>query len=313
MVDLDFNRATTLVASPNLGTRDNVRMVLQALGFGTIKGVGTFTRLEEEIESPDLDLLVCEAEFPDGSPADLVHAMRHNNVGCNPFLPIITFTDLPSDLLVSQVIDAGSDDVLVMPFSVEQMNRRVTTLVLSRKPFVVTSDYVGPDRRRDEARPAKRADMDTLFDVPNPLRARALGEATTEDLQQAVDAMIAQVNLSKLRRHAVQVGLLVDRILRDIETCADPAGIAADLDRLLYIARDIARRLVGTAFDHVSTLCQSLISVSERLRRDLAMPRAKDLKLMRPMSQAVQAAFDVETEVALLATEISRAVTRDQR
>ena len=42
------------------------------------------------------------------------------------------------------------------------------------KPFVVTSDYIGPYHRRDVSRDG--ADGIPLIDVPNTLKTRAMGE-----------------------------------------------------------------------------------------------------------------------------------------
>jgi hypothetical protein len=40
--------------------------------------------------------------------------------------------------------------VIIRPFSTSFAEDRIRTLIRARKPFIVTSDYIGPDRRRDK-------------------------------------------------------------------------------------------------------------------------------------------------------------------
>ena len=54
--------------------------------------------------------------------------------------------------LIGRVIDFGADDLLLRPFSATLLESRIRVHAERRKDFVTTSDYVGPDRRRDQAR-----------------------------------------------------------------------------------------------------------------------------------------------------------------
>src|SRR3546814_1821103 len=62
--------------------------------------------------------------------------------------------------------------LLVKPLSTRIILDRIETVALHRKPFVVTSDYIGPDRRKAVAR---RDSNVPLIEVPNPLREKMLG------------------------------------------------------------------------------------------------------------------------------------------
>ena len=76
---------------------------------------------------------------------------------------------------MKKVIQAGADDLLSKPFSVDTLLRRVGRLIHERKPFIVTGDYVGPTR---QAKSQKEANAER-FDAPNTLKARALNEGST--------------------------------------------------------------------------------------------------------------------------------------
>ena len=77
------------------------------------------------------------------------------------------------------------------------------------------------------------------------------------------------------------------------------------LKRLLYVAEDSRRRMVGTKYDHVSELCQSLIKVTTDIQAAGGSPESKDVKLLNPLSQAIQAGFGTGTDAAARDISIS--------
>ena len=94
------------------------------------------------------------------------------------------------------------------------MLEQVGILVRERRPFVVTCDYVGPDRRKEAKR---KSDVPTL-EVPNSLKTKATGpKEETDAVQRAIDEAIMDINLRKLERHAAQIAFLVDQIVPDLE------------------------------------------------------------------------------------------------
>ncbi len=172
---------------------------------------------------------------------------------------------------------------------------RISILIRERKPFVVTSDYIGPDRRKEGTR---KSDF-PMLEVPNSLKVKATGQKEEmEAIQRAIDEAIADVNLRKLERHAAQIALLVDKIVPDLEKGVVDEPVQQFLKRLLYVAEDSRRRMVGTKYDHVSELCQSLIKVTTDIRAAGDRPESKDVSLLSPLSQAIQAGFGTAAAAA---------------
>ena len=175
-------------------------------------------------------------------------------------------------------------------------------LIKERKRFVVTSDYVGPDRRKE----AKRKSDFPMLEVPNSLKVKATGQKEEMDaFQRAIDEAIADVNLRKLERHAAQIAFFVDKIVPDLERGVVDEAVQQFLKRLLYVAEDSRRRMVGTKYDHVSELCQSLIKVTTDIQAAGGSPESKDVKLLNPLSQAIQAGFGTGTDAAARDISIS--------
>lgn len=112
---------------------------------------------------------------------------------------------------------------------------RVDHLAHGRKLFVVTHDYIGPDRRR-----GVRPEMPSapLIEVPNPLKVKA-GSAVDEiRLQEMIDTAATMINEQKIERHAVQIRYLVERILPLYQDRKSGAETIWYLEALLLAAED---------------------------------------------------------------------------
>ncbi len=210
MADLHFDQIDIVLVDPDRGSRDGIRNMLYNKGFRDVRSGLTMADLREQFELATPDMLICEAELPDGDFARIVSSLRHHEFGSNPFLPVIATTWHPTEELVKNIIECGVDDLLPKPISTDHLLNRIKTLVNARKPFVVTSDYIGPERRhRDDAKENGRP----VLEVPNILRAKATGEEEVASVENAIRKAIAEVNEQKLERHAVQIGVLTEMIL----------------------------------------------------------------------------------------------------
>lgn len=287
----------TLIDS-SIGTRDSVRHILQNNGFRSISTGTTFDDLERSCQPPIADLIITTLHLDDGNVCELIKKLRHSEIGNNPFVPVIALVTDPIPELVRDAVDAGVDHLVTVPVSTKQFLDRIDQLINRRKQFVVTSDYIGPDRRKDQSRETTVP----LIDAPNTLKARVTGD--TALLQKAIDDCMAEVNLQKLERHAFQMMWLVERI---VDGMINPDSGHKDdvddhIDRLHYISQDTARRLDGTKYAHVSDLCQSLIAMSETLQSHNNPIITQEFKLLLPITKAIQLGF--KSGVAATAQEI---------
>ena len=258
------------------------------------------------------DLLISDIKLTDGDISDFVYKIRHHDVGGNPFLPIIATAWSPTSDDVRDVVKSGADDIVAKPLSAGQLLQRIMMLIKSRKPFVVTSAYIGPDRRKageDHDRGGQHIEQ---VQVPNVLRAKAMGDGRSSValIQREIDACSQKINLQKLDRHAHQALWLVERIVPGLAFGGPDESTLRSLERLLYVSEDIARRMVGTPFAHVGELCQSLIEVTGRILEAGDFPSPKDVDLLRPLATAIQRGFsDSGDNVAHMAHKISESVS----
>jgi len=267
MQNFNFGGIELILAEPNQQVRNGLKSALRSQGFYRVTEVTRFRRLQEIIESEVLtpDLIITDIELPGGDVCDLCYDIRHHKAGNDPFIPIIATSWTAGEEQVRGVIDSGADDLLIKPISTNNLLARIIQLIKARKPFVVTTEYIGPDRRSGEQREGAE-DIPTL-EVPNKLQAKATGEenVSSEVFQAAVDKAAAVINERKMERHAYQLVYLADHIVLAYKTGAPDGSVDKNVERAIYVAQDLSRRMKGTRFSHISELCESLLKVTNTI------------------------------------------------
>lgn len=307
MGEFRFENVRLALGDPNAQVRGGLKGALFAEGFREIMDTGTFANIQDAVERNVVDAVIADADLPGGDVCEMTNLVRHHKVGNNPFLLMFIMTSDPTPGLVRHVVDSGADDLIVKPCSPETLITRIKTLARGRKPFVVTHDYIGPDRRKQARGDAPQA---PLIDVPNPLRSKAVANADGSSLQRLIDAAAARVNEQKMERYATQIGYLVERIVPGFakKRQDEDRELLAHLERLGYVAEDLSYRLRGTPYAHVAELALSLIGVAERLRGSLENADLRDVELLPKIAQAFARAFNPERRTADVAHQISESV-----
>ena len=183
MSRLSYETAETLVYDPVAANRTATRAVLYTLGFRRIESVANLETLNESIKRRAPDLVLCEAQGVENELCKMIQGLRQGTTGYNPFIVIIVTAWENSGSLVTNVINSGADDLLLRPFSTAVLGQRIVSHIERRKNFVITSDYVGPDRRKDGARPSNVE----LFQPPNSLKMKVKEPIAGEDSTQRLD------------------------------------------------------------------------------------------------------------------------------
>ncbi|MBF0561266.1 MAG: response regulator transcription factor [Alphaproteobacteria bacterium] len=303
-----YSFAKIAIGDPDVQRRHALKKALQENGYSDIFDSGDFALIHKSVALGGVDLLICNNCIGDdddgkGDMCDLVHKMRHKEIGRNPFVVVIALIDAPTQSMVKRVIDAGVDDLVVRPFTTAQLLDRIAILARGRKPFVVTHNYIGPDRRTQRRAPDPNDPIP--LDVPNPLRLKAANRMDPAQMQGIIDAAAAQVNEHKMERHSLQIRYLIDRIATAHGADGNKDTLATAQAQLLYAAEDLSRRLRGTRFAHVAELAMSLVGLVLRIQGAGEIPNQRDLDLLPKLGQAIERAFRPTGSVATTALEIS--------
>ena len=304
MAKLRFDQIEILVVDPASGSRTSVRNILHEQGFRKMVFGESRADIETQMAVKMPDLLISDVNLPDGDFAELVTHIRHNRIGFNPFVPVIALAWAPHPKLVQRVVDSGADILLSHPLSAGVVAKRIDALIHARKQFAVTSDYIGPDRRTA----AERESTIPLLDVPNVLEAKATGKRDSVPLSKAIVESARAVNVHRLQRNAGLIAAIVEEIAVGLEDSVANEATLSQITRIHDALEDTSQRMAGTAFGHVSELCESLAKVLRGIAKAVGSNAdyTRDVQLLRPLAQAIPAGFEVDAATA--AREISESL-----
>lgn len=137
-----------LLIDDNQPVRLLIRSLLLDLGFNLVD-------MAENIEegwnlycanTPDVILLDWRLDNPDG--LEFVRRLRKSRSSPTPDIPVIMMTGYTNKDLLFKARDAGISEFLIKPFTIDTLTRQFSQLIEKPRDFVITNEFVGPDRRR---------------------------------------------------------------------------------------------------------------------------------------------------------------------
>ena len=148
----DFSAHRVLVLGAKTHSLLLLRSVLGIAGVGKVVHVEHSRRALELLGLEHFTAVFCDhGAEPVGQRAFVV-AARRNETMLNPTIPIFVLKDSARRRDVEKARDAGVTDVLTPPISPKTIITKLKAAVLTPRPFIVASEFFGPDRRA-KARP----------------------------------------------------------------------------------------------------------------------------------------------------------------
>jgi len=171
-----YDLAEILICDPIASNRAATRSALYSLGCRHIEITGSLRDFLEAVENRPPDLALCEIQVGEAELCHAIRELRWSAKSYNPFLIIVVTAWAPSAALATKVLNAGADGLLLRPFSSALLNQRVQAHVLRQKPFIVTDDYIGPERRALD-----RSSSAISLTPPNSLKAKIDGRSNLDE------------------------------------------------------------------------------------------------------------------------------------
>lgn len=145
-----------------------IRDVLGVFGFGEIVVAKDGRDAIKEILKQDFDLVFCDWNMPEVNGIEFTRTVRRLPHYEKCAVPIIMVTGKATIEDVKTARDAGVNEYLAKPFSINMLCDKVKSVIENPRNYVLSDTYSGPDRRR-------RDDTDKM---PTPDRRK--GEETIE-------------------------------------------------------------------------------------------------------------------------------------
>ena len=303
MSRLSYDSVDVLIYDPVASNRTATRATMYALGFRRTETVSTLEAFMEAVQKNPPDIALCEAQGATDELCAAIQQMRQGSAGFNPFVVIIVTAWEKSTGLINKVVSSGADDLLLRPFSTAQLGARIESHVDRRKNFVITTEYVGPDRRKD----ANRASSAELFEPPNSLKMKAKdkmsGEAIARKLDIELKSAREKLTTEKLRRDSFQVCILW-RLMQEQPIVA--GQVSPDLAKLQALTKSIELRCRDSEFEAALEWCGSVLAAAEGL--SLNVDRNASMHLLGHGALSLHQVFHPEKSAAEQLSEIDATV-----
>jgi len=303
MSRLSYDSVDVLIYDPVPSNRTATRAALYALGFRRTETVSSLEAFLEAVQKNPPDIALCEAQGASEELCATIQQLRQGGTGYNPFIVIIVTAWEKSTGLINKVVSSGADDLLLRPFSTALLGQRIEAHIDRRKGFVITTDYVGPDRRKDAARESNVE----LFEPPNSLKMKAKDKLSAEAIARRLETELKdareKLTSEKLRRDTFQVCILW-RLLQ--EQMFVPGQVSPDLAKLQALTRSVDVRCEGTEFQPAQEWCEAVLAAAEGLC--LGVDRNASMHLLGHAALSLHQIFHPEKSPAEQLSEIDATV-----
>ena len=261
---INFGEIKLLLGDVNPQSRQGIKGGLHMQGFREIDDVSNAKDFHNKVSENDYDLIVIDGSIGVADVAAIINKIRHGGMLVNPFTIIFCVIDQPDPKTLELLADAGLDDVLVKPVSIGNIIDRVERRIKKRKAFVVTMDYVGPDRRR-----IVRPDQEKipLVDVPNPLTYKALSLMDERSFKEENNRALACIETLKVERYVVQIDWLREKIGN---MKLENQDITFFMSKLVEVVDSLTEKLVAKGAESYVPICEQILSRIEDYDTGLA-------------------------------------------
>lgn len=263
-----FNQATVVLFNPQAQMRSILRSAMMGLGFENVLDYGDMDQARFAIIERAPDLILLDLDNERDRICGLVREIRNTNICADPFVPVMAFSWQPNKTLVNNVLEAGIDDLILMPISVNLIYKRIDAIIRNRPEFVVTASYVGPERRSGGREKEDDLGLGTIK-VPNTLRFKTTGDEDAIASQKVIDEVKARIDHHRVNRYAQRIQWLIDQILGDQAKKTEKASVTLERHD------EIGRLIEDTAFDLRTQGHVELLEITDSMARVLEFVRAR--------------------------------------
>ena len=190
MSGYNLERLNFLIVDDNKHMRALVKTILHALGSKNVTEAADGANAFKELRVFPADIIICDWNMSPLDGMDFVRLVRTGKDSPNPFVPLIMLTGHTELSRVMEARDVGVHEFLAKPISAKGLYSRIRSIIEHPRPFVRTSVYFGPDRRRrqiewkgkERRRAVTQDKMGQINQIAKEHQGEALSQAEVEAL-----------------------------------------------------------------------------------------------------------------------------------
>lgn len=150
-----YSALRVLLADNHPHIRSIISGILNALGISNIETCERGNVALQLLSTGNFDLFITDYEMPGMTGLQVAQAVRKEARSAHPKpcfeIPILMITGNVTRQRLSEVRDAGIDEILAKPFTITAVADRLNAIINHRREFIVCNAYVGPCRRRSSS------------------------------------------------------------------------------------------------------------------------------------------------------------------
>lgn len=137
-----------LLVDDNHHMRAIVATILRAAGVRHIRECHDGAEALGALREWPADIAIVDYQMGPVDGVEFTRLVRQAETSANPFLPIIMMTGYAERRAVVEARDSGVTEFLVKPITVRGVLDRLSAVIFRTRPFVRSTSYFGPTRRR---------------------------------------------------------------------------------------------------------------------------------------------------------------------
>ena len=143
-----ISHLSILVVDDHRFMQQVMRVMLTGLGVREVVPALTVDEGLRLLASQKFDIVIADYLMGGTSGAEFTRLARSEHFNGNRFVPIIACTGDTTPRTISELRDAGADEILCKPVSARAIWSKIAAVTNSRRRFVKAPHFFGPDRRR---------------------------------------------------------------------------------------------------------------------------------------------------------------------
>lgn len=143
-----LERVRFLVVDDNAHMINIVKTILRGFGAASIFEARDATEAFHRLKHDSIDIIVTDYQMEVLDGIEFIRLIRNSSDSANRYVPIIMLTAHSERSRVVTARDAGANEFCCKPVTAQELYRKVVAIVDYPRPFIKTSHYFGPDRRR---------------------------------------------------------------------------------------------------------------------------------------------------------------------
>lgn len=145
-----LERVRFLVVDDNAHMINIVKTILRGFGAVHIFEAKDATEAFHRLKHDSIDIIVTDYQMEVLDGIEFIRLIRNSSDSANRYVPIIMLTAHSERSRVTASRDAGANEFCCKPVTAQELYRKVVAIVDFPRPYIKTSSYFGPDRRRKQ-------------------------------------------------------------------------------------------------------------------------------------------------------------------